>query len=251
MTVTISAVTLAFISSIASQNEESVLSAVQLLWLNLVQDTLAALALATDPPIRDLLDRQPEPRTSPIVTFNMWKMIMGQSLLQIVVGLVLNFAGPKIFTSWTPAEVKTVVFNSFVWLQISNQLNCRRIDNKLNVFAGVFRNYLFLSIFFLTIAGQIIIIFVGGSAFSVTRLNGVQWAVSLILGTLSLPAGALLRLLPNKYLEPLFAPLSRLPLRRILPTRRRDNSGNLAEGDASVDTELEMARGRDGAGIDV
>ena len=242
LTVTVSAVTLAFISSIASQNEESVLSVVQLLWLNLIQDTLAALALATDPPMRDLLDRQPEPRMSPIVTFNMWKMIMGQSLLQIAIGLVLNFAGPKIFASWAPEEIKTVVFNTFVWLQISNQLNCRRIDNKLNVFAGLLRNYLFLSIFFLTIAGQIIIIFVGGSAFSVTRLNVVQWAVSLILGILSLPAGVILRLLPNKYLESLFGPLSRLSLRRIWPNRPRDNFANPTEDTVPVDTELDMPR---------
>jgi Ca2+-transporting ATPase len=238
LTITVSAVGLAFISSIASENETSVLSVVQLLWLNLIQDTLAALALATDPPTRDLLDRPPEPRTSPIVTFDMWKMILGQSLVQIAVGLVLNFAGASIFSSWSPLAVKTVVFNTYVWLQISNLLNCRRIDSKSNVFAGVFRNYLFLAILFFMVACQITIVFVGGNAFSVTRLDGVQWAVSLLLGFLSLPAGLLLRLLPNKYLRPVLRQFENVSFPRI---RRRRQADVPQKGEANIDLERATA----------
>jgi P-type Ca2+ transporter type 2C len=243
LTITVSAVGLAFISSIASQSETSVLSVVQLLWLNLIQDTLAALALATDPPIRDLLDRPPELRASPIVTFDMWKMILGQSLVQIAIGLVLNFAGAKIFSSWSPLAVSTVVFNTYVWLQISNLLNCRRIDSKLNVFAGVFRNYLFIAIFFFMVASQIIIVFVGGNVFSVTRLNGVQWAVSLVLGILSLPAGVLLRLLPNKYLRPIFRPFYSISLPRIGRRQAPQNVGNAEHQEAAVDLERATGAG--------
>jgi P-type Ca2+ transporter type 2C len=201
LTVNVSAVVLAFVSAIASDQEQSVLTPVQLLWVNLIQDTFSALALATDPPNLTLLHRKPDSRDASIINFDMWKMIIGQSILQLVITFVLAFAGLRIFTSWSALEVNSVVFNTYVWLQISNQFNCRRIDNHLNVFSGVHRNTLFLLITCITVCGQIVIIFVGGTAFSVTRLNGVQWAVSIVLGLLSLPFGALVRIIPNMFIK--------------------------------------------------
>ena len=159
------------------------------------------MALATDPPTLALLHRKPEPKNSSIVTTNMWKMIIGQSLLQVVIIFILVFAGRRIFTDWSETELNTVVFNTFAWLQISNLINCRRIDNDLNVFSGVHRNYVFIAITFIMVGGQILIIYVGGTAFSITRINGEQWAISLILGLLSLPFGAIIRLIPNTYIE--------------------------------------------------
>ena len=72
-----------------------------------------------------------------------------------------------------------------------------RIDNKFNVFAGMHRNPLFLAITSITVGGQILIIYFGGTAFSVTRINRVQWAVSILLGLLSLPFGAIIRLIQS------------------------------------------------------
>lgn len=177
------------------------LSVVQLLWVNLIQDTFAALALATDPPSLVLLQRKPEPKSASIISVNMWKMIMGQSVIQLLITFFLNFAGPRIFTSWTTLEMNSVVFNTFSWLQIFNLINCRSIDNRLNVFTGIHRNWLFLGITLITVGGQVLIIFVGGTAFSIARLNGVQWTTSILLGLLSLPSGALIRCIPNSYLE--------------------------------------------------
>lgn len=65
----------------------------------------------------------------------------------------------------------------------------------------MFRNVLFLAVSVIMIGGQLIIIFVGGDAFSVTPLNGYQWAISIVLGALSLPLGVLVRLLPDKPFE--------------------------------------------------
>ncbi|KAE8336893.1 hypothetical protein BDV24DRAFT_141011 [Aspergillus arachidicola] len=122
ITITFTSVGLAFVSSVASSNEQSVLTAVQLMWVNLFQDTLAALALATDPPSRKVLDRKPEPRSAPLITIPMWKMIIGQSIYQLAVTLVLHFAGSSIF-SYTPDDkdgLQTAVFNTYVWMQIFN-----------------------------------------------------------------------------------------------------------------------------------
>ncbi|KAI1321773.1 hypothetical protein EDD11_000049 [Mortierella claussenii] len=89
LTVNITAVVLSFISAVASDDNQSVLSAVQLLWVNLIMDTLAALALATEPPSKDVLKRLPTSKDAPLITFTMWKMILGQAIFQIILNLAL------------------------------------------------------------------------------------------------------------------------------------------------------------------
>lgn len=227
LTVNITAVLLTFISAVANDNEKSVLTAVQLLWVNLIMDTFAALALATDPPSPHVLKRRPEPKSAPLINPTMWKMMIGQSIYQLVVTLVLNFAGMSIFKypSSRQGEMETVVFNTFVWMQIFNQWNSRRLDNNLNIFDGMIRNRWFLGIQAIIIGGQVLIIFVGGQAFSVQRLNGPQWGVSLVLGVLSIPIGMVIRLIPDELIT------------KLIPTFWRRNKGpelwisDEAEGD--------------------
>ncbi|EMD00897.1 hypothetical protein BAUCODRAFT_566674 [Baudoinia panamericana UAMH 10762] len=202
ITVNITAVLLAFISAVSSDREESVLTAVQLLWVNLIMDTMAALALATDPPSRKILERKPDPKSAPLISVTMWKMIIGQAIYQLVVTLVLYFAGNSIFgydTQYEQNQKQTLVFNTFVWMQIFNALNNRRLDNRFNVFEGIFKNYFFCGIFLVMIGGQVLIVMVGGwAAFQAEHQTGTQWGVALVLGALSLPVGVIVRLVPDE-----------------------------------------------------
>ncbi|KAH8659076.1 calcium transporting P-type ATPase-like protein [Tricladium varicosporioides] len=203
LTVNITAVVLTFVSAVASSEEQSVLSAVQLLWVNLIMDTFAALALATDPPTRSILNRKPEKKSAPLITLNMWKMIIGQAIFQLIVTFILNFGGKKILSYDSEHEqdqLRTLVFNTFVWMQIFNQYNNRRLDNNFNIFEGVHRNWFFIIINFIMIGGQVLIIFVGGSAFHVKPLNGAQWGYSIVLGALSLPVAVIIRLIPDSWI---------------------------------------------------
>jgi Ca2+-transporting ATPase len=84
-------------------------------------DTFAALALATDPPSDELLLRNPEPRSAPLITFPMWKMIIGQSIFQVVVTLILLYSDILDYPS-DSTFLQTVVFNTFVWCQIFNEI---------------------------------------------------------------------------------------------------------------------------------
>src|SRR5271170_5121114 len=114
---------LAFVSAVASSTEQSVLTPVQLMWVNLFQDTMAALALATDPPTPSILDRKPDRKSAPLITMAMWKMIIGQSAYQLAVTLILYFGGDKILSYQSAHEkeqLSTLVFNTYVWLQIFN-----------------------------------------------------------------------------------------------------------------------------------
>ncbi|KAK2877039.1 hypothetical protein FQN49_001465 [Arthroderma sp. PD_2] len=209
ITVNITAVVLTFVSSLANSKGESVLNAVQLLWVNLIMDTFAALALATDAPTEKILDRKPSPKSAPLFTTTMWKMIIGQAIYQLAVTFVLYFAGAKIFgydlsndpDGLLAAQMDTIVFNTFVWMQIFNEFNNRRLDNKFNIFEGMFKNYFFLGINAIMIGGQIMIIFVGGAAIGVKPLTAVQWAICI--GT-SLPCllwAVLVRCLPDRYFQ--------------------------------------------------
>ncbi|KAF9300491.1 hypothetical protein BGZ74_007828 [Mortierella antarctica] len=228
LTVNVTAVVLTFVTAVVSSDQKPVMSAVQLLWVNLIMDTLAALALATDPPTLDLLDRQPEPRTAPLISFTMWKMIIGQAILQLVITFVLEYAGMDIlnyddvpqslregrteeeFQSVSEAykgfkrqELNSMVFNTFVFLQIFNEINCRRLDNHLNIFSGIHRNTYFIIIFVIMVLFQAIIIQFGGAAFSTEPLNGIQWLICILLGTLSIPVGVIIRLIPDEIFGPL------------------------------------------------
>lgn len=124
VTVNITAVLLTFITAVSSKKEESVLTAVQLLWVNLIMDTMAALALATDPPTESILDRKPDPKSASLITITMWKMIIGEAIYQLVVTLLLYFGHKSILSYTSPREedsVAALVFNTFVWMQIFNQ----------------------------------------------------------------------------------------------------------------------------------
>jgi Ca2+-transporting ATPase len=79
--------------------------------------------------------------------------------------------------------------------------SCRRLDNGFNIFEGMFKNYWFLSIQFIIIGFQIVIVFVGGAAFSVHKLNGPQWGYSIVLGILSIPVAIIIRLIPDELFE--------------------------------------------------
>ena len=121
LTVNITAVFTTFMSAVISEHQKSVLTAVQLLWVNLIMDTFAALALATDPPTQELLERAPEARSAPLITFKMWKMIIGQAIFQIVVTVVLLYSDVLEYEAESPV-LQTVVFNTFVFCQIFNEI---------------------------------------------------------------------------------------------------------------------------------
>ena len=210
ITVNITAVILTFVSAVSNSSNHSVLSAVQLLWVNLIMDTLAALALATDAPTPSILNRPPERKGQGLISVNMWKMISGQAIYQLVITFTLYFAGPRFLpASYTQPEIDTMVFNTFVWMQVFNQYNSRRLDNKFNIFEGVLKNYWFIGINVLMVAGQVMIVFVGGKAFGITRISGAQWGICLGLSVPCLMWAVGLRCVPDRKFQVVFDGVSR------------------------------------------
>jgi Ca2+ transporting ATPase len=159
---------------------QNILTPIQMLWLNMIMDTLASLALATEPPTESLLDRKPHSREEYIITKRMWKHIIAQSIYQLLVVLLTVFLGEhfipespddfdviitpnmqykyfdgvvdngfvvsgrlfEIFSSTpsyqtiydqfkVPSRHFTVVFNTFVMMQIFNFFNCRKLYDEV------------------------------------------------------------------------------------------------------------------------
>ncbi|KAG8829631.1 hypothetical protein FRC17_006267 [Serendipita sp. 399] len=226
ISVNITAVLITFVSAVASDEEESVLTAVQLLWINIIMDTFAALALATDPATRRLLDRKPDRKNAPLFTIEMGKMIIGQALYQTFIVLLLHFAGPTFFkVSKNNTELAAAIFNTFVFCQIFNSINCRTIDGTKNVLFGIQKNWWFISITLIEIVIQIIVMFVKGFdlAFSVTRISGKYWAMSIGLGFVSLPLGFLIRLIPNGAIERILIHIRLMQDPNALPTQNPES----------------------------
>uniref|UniRef100_A0AAQ5YA51 Calcium-transporting ATPase n=1 Tax=Amphiprion ocellaris TaxID=80972 RepID=A0AAQ5YA51_AMPOC len=208
LTVNVVAVIVAFTGACITQ--DSPLKAVQMLWVNLIMDTLASLALATEPPTESLLLRKPYGRDKPLISRTMMKNILGHAVFQLVIIFTLLFAGEKLFDIDSgrnaplhspPSEHYTIVFNVFVMMQLFNEINARKIHGERNVFEGIYRNPIFCSVVLGTFILQIIIVQFGGKPFSCTPLNIEQWLWCVFIGVGELLWGQLISAIPTHRLK--------------------------------------------------
>jgi len=207
---------------------EEPLTATQLLWVNLIMDTFAALALATEPPSPTVLDRLPAHKNDVIVNAVMWRNIIGQALLQIVVLLVLMYKvrdyfgleyddedpfypneddmadNPKpewkLFEATQKVEGYTVVFQTFVFMQLFNQINARKLGEKeYNVFAEFFNNCMFILILIGTFAIQMVIVEFGGVYMRCYPLSMKENGICAAIASFTLVWGLILKLIPARW----------------------------------------------------
>ncbi|XP_033008619.1 plasma membrane calcium-transporting ATPase 4 isoform X2 [Lacerta agilis] len=207
LTVNVVAVIVAFTGACITQ--DSPLKAVQMLWVNLIMDTFASLALATEPPTESLLLRKPYGRNKPLISRTMMKNILGHAVYQLTIIFTLLFAGEKFFDIDSgrnvplhspPTEHYTIVFNTFVMMQLFNEINARKIHGERNVFEAIFRNPIFCSVVLGTFVAQIIIVEFGGKPFSCSGLTLSQWFWCIFIGVGELLWGQLISSIPNKQL---------------------------------------------------
>ncbi|KAF1775719.1 P-type ATPase, cytoplasmic domain N [Phytophthora cactorum] len=209
LTVNVVAISLAFIGAVVL--EQSPLSAVQMLWVNLIMDSFASLALATEEPTPALLERKPYPKTEPLISKKMTKHILGQSAYQLILLLTIVFTGEKWFDIPSgrlpdlPEEIEddptvhmTIVFNTFVWAQLFNELNCRKIHDEINIFSGITKNRVFLYVCVLQVAMQYVMVQHTGDWFKCKPLDVGQWFACIAMGFVSMPLGLALRSISMK-----------------------------------------------------
>uniref|UniRef100_A0AAY4CIH1 Calcium-transporting ATPase n=1 Tax=Denticeps clupeoides TaxID=299321 RepID=A0AAY4CIH1_9TELE len=208
LTVNVVAVIVAFTGACITQ--DSPLKAVQMLWVNLIMDTFASLALATEPPTESLLMRKPYGRNKPLISSTMTKNILGHAVYQLILIFSLLFVGEKLFDIDSgrnaplhspPSEHYTIIFNTFVLMQLFNEINARKIHGERNVFEGIYRNPIFCSIIIGTFAIQIVIVQFGGKPFSCSPLNLDKWLWCVFIGMGELVWGQVISTIPNSKLR--------------------------------------------------
>merc|ERR1712127_1135332 len=240
LTVNIVAVVVAFIG--ATFTGDSPLKAVQMLWVNLIMDTFASLALATEPPTPDLLNRMPYSRNQPFISKRMAVNILGHAAYQMVMIFGMLW-GPSLVPCykqcWTsddpknvtqvattvfqvgvapndkwdggvanPSEHFTVIFNAFVMMQIFNEINARKIHGERSVFKGIFDNPLFYGIVIGTLVAQVLIIEMAGVVFACTGLSVAQWTFCTCVGLFELIWQQVICFCPDTVLDSCFTPKS-------------------------------------------
>ncbi|XAR61963.1 Calcium-transporting ATPase [Bertholletia excelsa] len=174
------------------------LTAFQLLWVNMIMDTLGALALATEPPNDELMKRPPVGRKGNFISNIMWRNILGQSCYQFIMIWYLQMAGKDIFHLDGPDSdliLNTLIFNSFVFCQVFNEISSREME-KINVFKGILNNYVFMAVMTCTVLFQIIIVEYLGAFANTCPLTFSQWFVSVSLGFLGMPIAAAVKMIP-------------------------------------------------------
>mgnify|MGYP002630932724 CR=1 FL=1 len=214
---------------------ESPISAVGLLWINLIMDTFAALALSTEPPLRSIIQSRPNEGGAKILAPHVWRQILGISILNMVVMTILIFFGgliadlkfdnedalaasqggvpPKCLdglktcaelvaynASHDKRKLFTYIFNTFVFLQLFNEINCRKVGARdFNVFSAPFHNAYFLIVLGGTAAAQVCLVQFFPSLCTVTSLSRGEWGACLVIGATPLLAGLILKLTPESW----------------------------------------------------
>ncbi|CAL9119914.1 unnamed protein product [Musa textilis] len=174
------------------------LTAVQLLWVNMIMDTLGALALATEPPNDELMKRAPIGREDNFISNAMWRNIFGQAFYQFIVIWYLQTEGKELFQLVGPDSdltLNTLIFNSFVFCQVFNEISSREIE-KIDVLQGILENYVFVSVITCTVIFQFIIIQFLGDFADTTPLTLSEWVVSVLIGFLGMPIAAAIKMIP-------------------------------------------------------
>ena len=204
---------------------DSPFRATQLLWINLIMDTFAAIALSTEPPIKTVTTGAPIKCDQQLMTKAVWRQVIGMSIWNTIVMAIL-FASMVMSAEYKasvaidfedndyPEESQaalfkrqqlTQIYNTFMFLQIFNFINCRKVGSKdFNVFENFFHNPYFLLIFFGSFVFQI---WSNRSGF-VHHILGVEpveskqeWGTSIVIGSTALLAAVGLKLIPASQVD--------------------------------------------------
>ena len=232
---------------------KSPLSSIQMLWINLIMDSLGSLALATEPPYEELLNRPPTKKNEFIINGKMFKHIILQSVAQILILVLLYQYAPNFIkednlvrqaenriikfcyeeypgknpdyiingmrSKWT-SDIKmkndtepycgkykdsldcafdiyfqsnsgtthmSILYNIFIFYILFNQLNCRIIDDSLNIFERIHKSIFFIIIIIFEVILQILIIFFGSLSFQIVKegLSAKQWGICIGFSAIS------------------------------------------------------------------
>ena len=170
------------------------LTVTQMLWVNLIMDTFAALALASIPPSESVMKEKPRKSTDFIITKSMRYYIlgMGSAFLVLLMGMLFWFNSEE--GGMTTYRL-TVFFTFFVMLQFWNLFNARVFGTSDSAFKGISKSYGMELIILAILGGQILIVQFGGAVFRTVPLDFMTWMTIVVSTSFVLWIGELVRLI--------------------------------------------------------
>ena len=190
LTINVAAVLISFICPLLQLDNP--LSVTQILWVNLVMDTLAALAFGGEPALRRFMKEKPKKRDESIISGTMWSSILTGAGYTVIMSLILLLMGDRWFPEWarTPEGMLsenhlTGYFAFFIFAAVFNAFNAR--TEELNLFDNIGRNKNFLKIMALITVVQVALTYFGGEVFRCHGMTAPQWGIVLLLAFTIIP----------------------------------------------------------------
>jgi len=199
LTINISAVLIALIGPFLGMGTP--LSVTQMLWVNIVMDTLAALALGGEPALERYMDEKPKRRDESIISHSMWASLLTVGVYLTIASLVFlmhpffrgmfRTDGAMIYEGHD-IYFMTGFFCFYVFSAMLNGFNAR--TDKINVFDNVTQNKMFLYVMGIIVVVQVLMTFIGGPILRTAPLTLSEWTVVILTSLIVLPVGTLRKL---------------------------------------------------------
>ena len=181
LTINVSALAITFLGILVF-NVKAPFTVLQLLWINVIMDTFASIALCSEPPRPGVMMMPPKKRDENIVTPAMVGTIFITAFFFVVVMLALLIAmkngflagDGKVDAGYTIRQV-SLFFSIYVFFQVWNQINARSLTPEMSGFHRIFHNPTFLTIAAIVAIGQIAIVTFGRTVFKVEPLSVLDW----------------------------------------------------------------------------
>ena len=158
---------------------------VQMLWINMVMDTLAGLAFAFEPPLLEYMYEKPKSKMEPIMNGYMYSEIIWTGLLSSCLCFFF-LKCPFLRTIYhSQTSLLSAFFGLFIFIDIFNSFNAR--THRLNILANIQKNKVFIAIISLIVVVQLLLIYYGGSAFRTTGLTFLELQTMILLSSLVIP----------------------------------------------------------------
>ena len=199
LTINIAALGIAFLGAFLEPltGTKTPLTAIQLLWINVIMDSLAAIALCSEIPHDSVMRRKPLRRDSSMITPSMTRTMFVTGGFYIAVILSLLFVVPPMLgidgANADTQPVPTIVFTLFVMFQVFNLVNCRSLDPRESALSGLWANKTLLVIAAAIVGIQVLLVQIGGAAFHTAPLNLVTWGLIVAVASSVLVFGEIRR----------------------------------------------------------
>lgn len=170
---------------------------IQMLWINMVMDTLAGLAFSFEPALDEYMNEKPKKKDEMIIN----KYMLGEVLItgicsSLLCILFLKLPFIKEFYGDSNEKLMTAFFGLFIFMTIFNSFNAR--THRLNILANLSLNKVFLVVILFILIVQISLLYYGGDMFRTYGLNLVQFEMMILLAFLVIPIDLLRKLLLRK-----------------------------------------------------